>query len=490
MAERVEVERLDVLIVGAGISGIDAGHHLKHMHPERRFAIVEAQDEIGGTWHTHQFPGIRSDSDLYTFGFKWKPWRGAAIATGAEIMAYLGEAVLEQKLADHIQFRTAVTSVSWSSDDKQWTVQVTQDGQSKTIVCQFLWMCAGYYRHDQGYMPDYPDRDAFEGPVVHPQNWPAELECAGKKVIVIGSGATAATLIPALSKDAAHVTMLQRSPTYFYARPASDTFTETLRSLDLPEVQFHDIMRRYYLSEGEKMRRRAREEPEAVAQELISAVRGYLGPDYDVETHFTPTYRPWEQRLAVIPDGDLFQAISDGDASVVTGHIERFTKSGLTLNDGQELEADIIVSATGLMVNLLGDIGFDIDGRSLDLHQSFTHRGVMFSDVPNLVSVFGYLRSSWTLRADLVSDYVCRLLSHMDKTGAQSVTPQMRDEDQTDAPRAFIENDNFSAGYFQRRMHVLPRQADRDPWVMTQDYYKDRETLPQADLDDGTLVFG
>lgn len=483
-------EYLDVLIIGAGISGIDAAYHLCLNRPKDSFAIIEAKNDIGGTWHTHRFPGIRSDSDLFTFGFKWKPWRGVAIATADEIMTYLAEAVSEQDLERRIRFNSLVTQAVWSSDLKRWTVTITQSGTTKTIICKFLWMCAGYYRHSEGYLPDYPGQENFAGPIIHPQQWPEGLDYAGKSVVVIGSGATAATLIPALAQDAAHVTMLQRSPTYFYARPQTDEFTDTLRALDLPDDQFHDIMRRRYLFESQKMRERAVNEPEALAQELINGVRGFLGEGYDIETHFTPGYPPWEQRLAMVPDGDLFQAIAGGQASVVTAQIAQFSKSGIVLDDGREIQADVIVSATGLLLNALGDIAFEIDGTPLDIGKSFTHRGIMFSDVPNLVNVFGYLRSSWTLRADLVSEYVCRLLAHMDVKGAQSVVPRLKSDEQDMPARPWIETENFSAGYIQRRMHLLPKQGDREPWIMTQDYFKDRESLPQADLEDGTLFFG
>lgn len=489
MSQTISPENLDVLIIGAGISGIDAGYHLQRNRPGDSFAIIEAQDSIGGTWHTHKFPGIRSDSDLFTFGFKWKPWLGLPIATAQDIMAYLQEAVEEQDLARHIRFNHLVTRAEWSSETQRWTVTLTQGETRKTISCRFLWMCAGYYRHSEGYMPDYPEREDFEGPVVHPQSWPEDLDYTGKSVIVIGSGATAATLIPAMAGKAAHVTMLQRSPTYFYPRPQSDEFTDTLRALDLPDDQFHDIMRRRNLHESEKLRARALAEPAQLAEELINGARAYLGEDYDIETHFTPRYRPWEQRLAMVPEGDLFQAIAAGQASVVTGHIAHFSKDGIVLKDGQTLTADIIVSATGLVLNALGDIAFDIDGTPLELNKSFTHRGIMFSEVPNLVSVFGYLRSSWTLRADLVSDYVCRLLGHMDSKGAQSVIPRLTADQQDMTPRPWIEAENFSAGYIQRRMHLLPKQGDREPWIMTQDYFKDCKTLPAADLDDGTLVY-
>ncbi|MFK7835974.1 MAG: flavin-containing monooxygenase [Sulfitobacter sp.] len=489
MSEPSLPENLDVLIIGAGISGIDAAYHLQRNRPDDSFAIIEAQDDIGGTWHTHRFPGIRSDSDLFTFGFKWKPWLGVPIATAEEIMTYLTEAVSEQDLGRHIRFNHLVTDAQWSSETQRWTVSMTQGEVQRTIICKFLWMCAGYYRHTQGYMPEYPGRAAFEGPVIHPQSWPEGLDYTDKTVVVIGSGATAATLVPAIAGTAAHVTMLQRSPTYFYARPQSDDFTDTLRALDLPDDQFHDIMRRRNLFESEKLRARALSEPDVLADELINGARSYLGEDYDVETHFTPRYRPWEQRLAMVPEGDFFQAIAAGKASVVTGHIAEFTNTGIVLQNGETLTADIIVSATGLVLSALGDIAFEIDGTPLDLSKSFTHRGIMFSEVPNLVNVFGYLRSSWTLRADLVSNYVCRLLDHMETKAVHSVTPRLKPDEQNMTPRPWIENENFSAGYIQRRMHLLPKQGDHEPWIMTQDYFIDRKTLPAADLEDGTLVY-
>ena len=329
----------------------------------------------------------------------------------------------------------------------------------------------------------------FGGTIVHPQTWPNDLDHAGKKVVVIGSGATAATIIPAMTKTAAHVTMLQRSPTYFFPKPMIDEFGETLRALELSDDLYHDIMRRKFLFESKNTVRRSREEPKALAAELIGAAAKYLGEGFDVATHFTPRYRPWRQRIAMIPDGDLFVAIRDGKASVVTDKIEKFTKTGILLKTGKQLEADIIVTATGFNLNVLGDIAFDVDGIPLDLSQSVTHRGVMFTGLPNLVSVFGYLRSSWTLRADLVSDYVCRMLTYMDEIGARSVVPLVPEQDQDMKISPWIDPENFNAGYVMRSLDILPRQGDRQPWVMTQDYFSDRETMPAADLGDGTLVY-
>ena len=481
---------LDVLVVGAGISGIDAAYHMSKNMRHLRFALVDSKDTFGGTWATHSFPGIRSDSDLFTFGFKWKPWTGVPIATAEEIRTYLGEAIAENGLDERIHYGHTVRRADWDSSRCIWTVTLDHAGETRTVTCRFLWMCAGYYRHDKGYSPSWPGMGDFAGPIVHPQTWPEDLDYDGKRVVVIGSGATAATLIPAMAGRATHVTMLQRSPTYYFPRPMNDEFTTTLKALDLPPVWFHEIMRRKHLLEAETIARRAREEPDVVAAELIAAARAYLGDDYDVDTHFTPSYRPWRQRVAMIPDGDLFVAIRSGQASVVTDAITRFTRTGIDLESGKSLEADIIVSATGLILNTLGDVEFRVDGAAVTPSDSFTHRGIMLSGLPNLAMVFGYLRSSWTLRADMVSDYVCRLLTHMQARGADSVVPALRDQDQDMAARPWVDPENFNAGYIMRALERLPKQGDRQPWVMTQDYFDDRNTLPVADLEDGTLVYG
>ncbi|MEP3329911.1 NAD(P)/FAD-dependent oxidoreductase [Sedimentitalea sp.] len=479
----------DVLVIGAGISGIDAAYHLTKTMPDQRFAVLDSKPDFGGTWRTHTFPGIRSDSDLYTFGFKWKPWTGVPIATAEEILAYLEEAIDENELRPHIRFGHTVERAEWDSGASVWHVTVTHSEGTQTLSCRFLWMCSGYYRHSEGYQPEWPGMADFDGPIIHPQNWPDDLDHAGRRVIVIGSGATAATLIPALAKTAAHVTMLQRSPTYYYPRPATDEFIETLRALDLPDEWEHEVLRRKFLHEQQIVARRSIEEPDAFAADLIGAAQTYLGADYDVATHFTPTYRPWRQRLAVIPDGDLFVAIRSGKASVVTDTITRFTAEGLELESGETLEADIIVTATGLVLNALGDIAFTVDGAPVDLSQSWTHRGVMLTGLPNLAMVFGYLRSSWTLRADLVSTYVCRLIAHMQERQATSVVPALRSEDIDMPARPWVDPENFNAGYILRGLDIMPKQGDRQPWVMTQDYFDDRETLPVADLEDGTLVY-
>ncbi len=490
-AQAQSTEYFDVLIVGAGISGIDAAYHLQRHCPGKSFALLESQDSYGGTWLTHKFPGIRSDSDLFTFGYKWKPWTGVPIATGEEIRKYLGEVIDDLRLAEHIRYRHEVMSATWSSADKLWTLAVAclDGGETRYFTCNFLWMCQGYYRHSEGYTPDFPGMDRFQGQIVHPQTWPEDLDYAGKQVVVIGSGATAATLIPAMADDCAHVTMLQRSPTYFYARPNSDEVVDLLRKLKVPDRWIHDIARRKVLHDQEVTTRRSFEDADALKQELIGAARLYLGDDFDLDTHFTPGYRPWRQRLAVIPDGDLYKCIRSGKASVVTDHIDTFTEDGILLKSGGQLRADIIITATGFNLCALGDIEFTVDGQAVNFADCWGHRGILFSGIPNMAWVFGYLRTSWTMRADLVSEFVCRLLNHMHQKGATVVTPQLRKEDEDMPARPFIEPENFNAGYLMRKMHLMPKQGDREPWVFSQNYYREKETIPAADLDDGTLIY-
>ncbi|HTT79081.1 MAG TPA: NAD(P)/FAD-dependent oxidoreductase, partial [Stellaceae bacterium] len=401
-------EHFDVLIVGAGISGIGGAYHLTKQCPGMSFVVLEAQDGFGGTWWTHRYPGIRSDSDLYTFGYRFKPWTGAPIATAAEILKYMGEVIDDNDLARHIRYRHTITAASWSSADKSWTIEARRGdtGESLRFTANFLWMCQGYYRHSEGYTPEWPGMARFGGRIVHPQNWPEDLEYAGKRVVVIGSGATAATLIPAIADECAQVTMLQRSPTYFRTGRNAIPIADELRQLGIDEAWIHEIVRRKILHEQAFFTRASFAAPERVKGELLKGVRDYLGPDYDIATHFTPRYRPWRQRIAFIPDGDLLQAIRDGKASVATDEIETFTESGIQLKSGGMLEADIIVTATGFHLSPLGDIAFAIDNKPLVFSDTVTYRGMMFTGVPNMAWVFGYFRASWTLRADLVADFV------------------------------------------------------------------------------------
>ena len=489
-AGALQPEHFDVLIVGAGISGVGGAHHLKEQCPDKTFVVLETLDGFGGTWRTHRYPGIRSDSDLYTFGYRFKPWTGAPIATAGEIMTYMGEVIADDNLDEHIRYNHKISSAEWSSTDKRWTVIATKTDtdEVRSFTASFLWMCQGYYRHAEGYTPEWPGMDRFGGQIVHPQTWPEDLDYAGKKVICIGSGATAATLVPAIAPKCEHVTMLQRSPTYFVTGRNANELADLLREIDTPEEWIHAIVRKKILHDQANVTRRSFEEPDALAADLLMGVRAFL-PEETVAKHFTPSYRPWRQRLAFIPDADLFVGIKSGKASVVTDEIDTFTEKGILLKSGAELEADIIITATGFNLNVLGDIAFTIDGSPLAFHDAVTYRAMMFTGVPNLLWVFGYFRASWTLRADLLADFVCRLLRHLDEIGASTVTPQLRDHE-ADSPRLpWIDPENFNPGYIQRGMHLMPKQLGHGPWQMSQDYERDKVELPVVDLDDGTLIY-
>ena len=490
-------EKLDVLIVGAGISGIGAACHLQQQCPDKKFAVIEALNSFGGTWLTHRYPGIRSDSDLFTFGYRFKSWKGDPIATADQILRYMGEVIEEHHLTEHIHYRHRVLSAGWSTAEGCWTVEIQLiDGldaspRIRHIRCTFLWMCQGYYRHEVGYTPEWPGMEHFAGRYVHPQKWPGDLNLKDKRVVVIGSGATAATLVPAIAGECEHVTMLQRSPTWFATGHNSDELADTLRELDIPHEWIHEIVRRKRLFDQAKLQRRCVQEPDAVAAELLTAVKTALGPKHEhlAAKHFTPHYRPWQQRLAFVPDGDLFKALRAGQASVATGQIKRFVSNGIELTSGETLPADVVVTATGFNLNVLGDIAFSVDEQPLAFERSITWHGAMFTGLPNLVWVFGYFRASWTLRADLLGDLVCRLLQHMDKHGFRTVVPQLRAQDQTMLLKPWIAPDNFNPGYLARSMHQLPRQGDRAPWQYLQDYWREKDELPQVVLDDGTLIF-
>ncbi|MFM7537782.1 MAG: flavin-containing monooxygenase [Acidimicrobiales bacterium] len=487
----IDAGHVDVLIVGAGVSGIGAAYHLLEQCPGKTFTILETQETFGGTWWTHKYPGIRSDSDLFTFGYRFKPWTGVPIATAEEILRYLGEVIEDNDLARHIRYRHQVLSASWSSSDARWTVEAlrTDTGERFRFTTGFLWMCQGYYRHATPYTPQWPGMDRFEGRIVHPQTWPDDLDLTGKTVVVIGSGATAATLVPAIAGSCAHVTMLQRSPTYFITGRNANDLADTLRELEVPEEWIHEIVRRRILKDQRAFTERCFTEPEAVKAELMAGVRMFLGEDYDVEQHFEPRYLPWRQRIAFIPDGDLFQGIAAGRASVVTDEIESFTEKGIRLRSGDELIADVIVTATGFDMSVMGDARFRVDEQPVDFAGTVGYHGTMFTGVPNLAWVFGYFRASWTLRVDLISDFVCRLLHHLDDLGARSVTPTLRPEEQDMPLSPWVDPGNFNPGYVMRSIHLLPRQGDHAPWQHTQDYWSERNEYPVIDLDDGTLVY-
>ena len=484
-------EHLDVVIVGAGISGVGAAYHLTKQCPGKRFVVLEALENFGGTWRMHKFPGIRSDSDLYTFGYRFKPWVGPPIATAEEIRQYMGEVIEENDLAQHIRYRHRISSATWGSETKRWTLEATRTdtGEQVRFTTNFLWMCQGYYRHAQGYTPDWPGMERFQGRIVHPQTWPDDLDYRDKTVIIIGSGATTATVVPAIAADCAHVTVLQRSPTYFWTGRNANELADTLRELEVDETWIHEIVRRKVLHEQEAITRLSFEAADFLKEQLIEDVRNHLPPGYDVETHFTPRYRPWQQRLAFVPDGDLFDGIKSGQASMVTDEIETFTEKGILLKSGAELEADIIITATGFNLSVLGDIAFEIDGEPLVFSDTVTYRGMMFTGVPNMLWVFGYFRASWTLRADLLGDFVCRLLQHMEAKGVSIVTPALRPEDADMPVLPWIDPENFNPGYLMRGMHLLPHRGPKPEWQHSQDYWTERVARPAADLDDGCLVY-
>jgi cation diffusion facilitator CzcD-associated flavoprotein CzcO len=487
-----EVEHFDVLIVGAGVSGIGAACQLRRNCPDRRYLIVEGRNHLGGTWDLFRFPGIRSDSDLYTYGYEFKPWQGKPIATAEAIVAYLEEAIDEYDVGPNIRFGHHVTTAHWDSDAACWSVEMTrtETGEQSRLTCSFLWMCQGYYDYEQGYAPDFPGQDRFQGHLVHPQHWPEDLDHHGKRVVVIGSGATAVTLVPALAQDVEHVVMLQRRPSYVLSKEnADDEFIAALRALEVPDAWLHEITRRHNLEQERLISTRSKTEPDVMAAELIEGVRALLPGGYDVERHFTPGYNPWAERLCIVPDADLFKAISAGNASVVTDQIETFTETGIRLASGQELEADIIVSATGLELQALGGIRFAVDGEPVEVAKRWTYKGMMLSDTPNLAWTFGYIRTSWTMRADMIAHFVCRVLNHLQAGGFSQCTPRLRREDADMTARGFIDLEDFSPGYMARAMHRFPRQGDRAPWTNPQNYYVERDTLAVGNLDDGVLEF-
>ena len=479
-------EHLDVIIVGAGLSGIGAAYHLQTRCPTHSYAILEAREAIGGTWDLFRYPGVRSDSDMFTLGYRFKPWRAAkAIADGPSILSYIRETAAEHGIDRQIRFRHRVRRVAWSSETARWTVEAVRDdtGAAVRLTCGFLLMCSGYYSYAEGHTPAFPGQNRFRGRIVHPQFWPADYDDAGKQVVVIGSGATAVTLLPELAKTSAHVVMLQRSPTYMAARPSRDPIADALRRR-LPARLAYRLTRWKNVGLTMYFYRLARRQPERVKAVLIGFARQALGADYDVATHFTPRYNPWDQRLCLVPDADLFHAIRSGRASVVTDTIETFTETGIRLASGRELPADIVVTATGLKLNLLGDVAVFRDGARVDPASCLTYKGMMLSDVPNLAAVFGYTNASWTLKADLIAGYVCRLLAHMRRHGYAIAMPG---RDGVAAAAPFL--DGFSSGYVQRALPMLPKQGTEAPWRAHQNYLRDIRTLRFAPIADGVMRF-
>ena len=481
----------DVLIVGAGISGIGAAHHLVANCPEKSFVMLDAKETHGGTWRQHTYPGIRSDSDLYTFGYRFKPWGGSPIAPAGDILQYLEEAIEDDDLAPHIRYGRKVARAGWSSALKRWEVDVEDKatGETERYSAAFLWMCQGYYDHENPYTPDWEGMSDFKGRIVHPQKWPEDLDYKDKRVIVIGSGATAATLIPSMTEDVSHITMLQRSPTYFHPGVNQNELADKLRSLEIPEEWTHEIVRRAYLKEAREIHQVASEHPDLMKAEMIKVVRDYLGPDFDVETHFTPSYKPWQQRIAFVPDGDLFEAVKTGKVSIVTDHIDRFTEKGVLLKSGAELEADVIITATGFNLSFLGDIPFEVDGEKVDFADRVAYRGVMISGVPNMSYIFGYLRTAWTMRVDLLGDFVTRLFNHMKDKGVSVVRPELAAEEASMPRDRLIPEDEFNSGYLARGIHKFPKRIDKDAWRPITNYYVEKDALPAIDLDESALKY-
>jgi cation diffusion facilitator CzcD-associated flavoprotein CzcO len=474
-----------VLIVGAGLSGIGAAWHLQDKLPGKSVLILEGREAIGGTWDLFRYPGIRSDSDMYTLGYAFRPWTAAkAIADGPSILRYVRDTAREADIERRIRFRHHVKRASFSTEHALWTVEAerTDTGERVRFTCRWLHMCTGYYDYARGHDPDFPDREDFGGPIVHPQFWPEDLDHCGKRVVVIGSGATAVTIVPEMAKRATHVTMLQRSPTYMVSLPSEDPIARLVRKL-LPARKAYDLIRWKNVLLQMFFFRLARKNPAKAKEKIIDGVRALLPEGYDVATHFTPRYNPWDQRLCLVPDADMFDAIKAGRASVVTGDIERFTAGGIRLKSGEELPADIIVTATGLKIQLLSDVAFSVDGEPRNLSAALSYRGMMFSDVPNLSYTFGYTNASWTLKADLTAGYLCRLLAHMDAHGYGVAMPR-RDPEVEEVP--FLD---FTSGYVQRALHILPKQGSTHPWKVHQNYIKDIRSLRRGPIEDGVMEF-
>jgi monooxygenase len=476
-------ETVDVLIVGAGLSGVGAACQLRRECPDKSVIVLEARDAIGGTWDLFRYPGIRSDSDMFTLGYRFRPWTDPkAIADGPSILRYIHDTAREFDVENLIRLNHRVLKANWDSGAARWTVEVhrTDTGDLVTISCAFLYVCTGYYRYDEGFSPTFPGAERFRGPVIHPQHWPEDLDYGGKHVVVIGSGATAVTLVPSLAETAAHVTMLQRSPTYIASRPASDPVADRLRAW-LPQKLAYAIVRWKNALQAIVIFFLSRRRPAMMKSMLRKAAIKQLPEGYAVDTHFAPSYNPWDQRMCLVPDGDLFTAIRDGRASVVTDHIDTFTETGIRLQSGAALEADIVVSATGLNLLAIGGMQLEVDGCRVDLSKTVSYKGMMLSGVPNFAWTIGYTNASWTLKADLVAEYVCRLLKHMDAEGYAAVTP---DAAGTTAAGPFLD---LASGYVKRSLSDLPRQGDRAPWRLHQNYVKDVRLLRRGPIVDGVV---
>jgi len=478
------IEHFDVIIVGAGLSGIGAGYHLQKNCPDKSYAILEGRESLGGTWDLFRYPGIRSDSDMYTLGYSFRPWKEAkAIADGPSILKYVRETAEDYGIDKHIRFGLKVKRSYWSTPEARWTVEAERaNGEAVRFTCNFLFMCSGYYDYDKGYTPDFAGIERFKGRIAHPQKWTDDIDYKGKRVVVIGSGATAVTLVPEMAKEAAHVTMLQRSPTYVVSRPEEDAVANWLRR-KLPAKAAYGLTRWKNVLFGMYFFNLCRKNPEKAKEYILNNVREQLGPDFDM-THFTPHYNPWDQRLCLVPNGDLFESLKEGSASVVTDHIDSFTENSIRLKSGRELEADLVVTATGLNLKVLGGLDVTVDNQPVEFSKTFNYKGMMYSDVPNFASAFGYTNASWTLKCDLTCEYVCRLINAMDEKGVQQCTPRNTDPDMDEEPWL-----DFSSGYVQRSIHMFPKQGTKMPWKLHQNYARDIFSLRLGKVDDGVMEF-
>ncbi len=485
-----DTEHTDVIIIGAGLSGVGAAHHLQEQCPDRTYLILDSKPSFGGTWLEHNYPGIRSDSDMYTYGYRFKPWLGKPVAEGSTILEYLGQIIREDCINERVRYQHQVIKASWDTKQQEWHLTTRRTDTDETVMytCNFLWMCQGYYRHGEGYTPEFDGLSDFKGQIVHPQTWRQDLDYTNKRVIVIGSGATAATLIPNMAYDCEHITMLQRSPTFIWGGENRNELGDQLRELEIPEAWIHEVLRRNALKMARDFYEATEKDPEAVKAAMIDALKPLLPEGFDMR-HFTPAYLPWDQRLLYTPDGDLFKAIRDGRVTMVTDHIDRFTEKGILTQSGELLEADLIVTATGFQPCSLGDIKFVIDGKPLTYNESFTYRGIMTEGVPNMAQMFGYFRTTYTIRVEIICDFICRLLNHLHTLDASSCTPTLLPQDK-DMPRLpWIEEHKYTPGYIKRALPQLPCQGNRIPWHYSGDYYIEKNLLPMVDLNEPELIY-
>ena len=478
-------EHLDVLIVGAGLSGIGAAHHLQEAFPGKSYAVFEAREDLGGTWDLFRYPGIRSDSDMHTLGYRFKPWTQAkSITDGPSILDYVRQTAHEDGIDEKIRFQHRVVRAEWSSEEMRWNVEAERsDGSGVRVSCSYLWVCSGYYRYDEGFTPKFEGSERFRGEIVHPQHWPDDLDYAGKRVVVIGSGATAVTLVPAMAEKAAQVTMLQRSPTYIASLPAEDPIANGLRRF-LPDKAVYTIVRWKSVLLQAFVYQLSRRRPNAVKRMIRRGVERSLPTGYDIDKHFKPKYNPWDQRMCLVPNGDLFKAIRDGSATVGTDTIEAFTETGIKLDSGEELEADVVITATGLNLLFLGGVELVVDGDPVDVSNKMAYKGMMLSGVPNCAFTVGYTNASWTLKADLTSEYVCRVLAHMEVHGYRKSVPELTDPSVTELPLL-----DFTSGYVLRSLDQFPKQGSKEPWKLRQNYVLDIRTIRRGSIDDGAMQF-